>query len=207
VSGLRLVFFLLVFANAAFFAWSQGYLGGADAGREPQRLGAQIAADKLRVVAAGVTAAQPACRRVTGLTPDAAEGLKAALAGHGITVDIKPAEDATRYWVHIPSQPTKAAAEKKAVELRKLGVTDFSIVVEAGSGRHALSLGLFKNEAAAEELLQGLTKRGVKSARIEMREQPPQPARVTVLGPAAAVNQRLPPLLGNLPEAKSADCP
>jgi hypothetical protein len=35
---LRLTFFLLVFANLVFFAWAQGYFGGGDPNREPDRL-------------------------------------------------------------------------------------------------------------------------------------------------------------------------
>lgn len=206
MSGLRLVFFLLIFTNLVFFAWTQGYLGDDDAGREPQRMTRQVAPDKLNVVAAGPPA-KAACRLVTGLPPAAAESFKAALAGNGIAVDIKLSEETESYWVHLPPQPNLAAAEKKAVELITLGVTDFYIVQDAGPARFALSLGLFKNQEAATEFLKDLTRRGVRSARIEVRDKPLQTARIEVQGPAAVVNKHLVELLSRQPDARAADCP
>jgi hypothetical protein len=215
VSFFRAAFLLLVFANLAFYAWVQGYFGGIEQGREPQRLTNQLAADKLRIVPAapaGAVAgpatkpvAQGACRLVSGIPLAEADAFKVALAG--LSVDIKPVEAASSYWVHIPSQPNKAAAEKKAAELKALGIKDFYIVQDAGANLLALSLGLFKSEAAANEFLQGLVKRGVKSARIEVREATPQLARAIVKGAAESLNQRLPPVLEKLPGASVGECP
>lgn len=207
MSGLRLIFFLLILANAIFFAWTQGYLGGNEAGREPGRLTNQIAPERVRVLAAGEKVDAAQCRTISGVAPDAAESLKTVLAGAGLAVDIRLAEAPPRFWVNIPPQPNLAAAERKAAELRKLGVTDFSILPEAAPTRFALSLGYFATETAAKEHLQALAKRGVRSARVDERELPPQTARLTVRGPAEAVSKRLPELLGKLPEAKIADCP
>ena len=208
----RATFLLLVFANLAFFAWSQGYFGGQESGREPQRLTSQLAADKLRVVAAarGDERAGPAaavCRLVTGLPPAAVDAFKAGLAGPGLSVDIKPVEESSSYWVHIPPQPNKAAAEKKAAELKALNVQDFYVVQDEGANRYAISLGLFKSETAASEYLQGLGKRGVKSARIEVREAAPQTVRAMVRGAADIVDKRLPQLLAKEPGAAVAACP
>ena len=90
----RLFFFLLVFANLIFFAWTQGYFGQVDENREPQRLSSQLQADKLRVVgkAQAPAAKKPdmACRIINGLNAAEAEALKAAMktggAGEGMTV-------------------------------------------------------------------------------------------------------------------------
>jgi hypothetical protein len=214
VSFFRAAFLLLVFANLAFFAWAKGYFGETEPGREPQRLANQLAADKLRIVPAGpadtvagpaTKPAQVACRLVSGLPLAEADAFKVALAG--FSVDIKPVEAASSYWVHVPPQPNRAAAEKKAAELKALGIKDFYIVQDEGANLHALSLGLFKSEAAANEFLQGLARRGVKSARIEVREASPQQARAIVKGAADSLNQRLPPLLAKLPGASAGECP
>jgi len=223
VSFFRAAFLLLVFANLAFYAWAQGYFGETEQGREPQRLTAQLAADKLRIVTAepagavagamvGTVAgpamkpeAQVACRLVSGLPLTEADAFKAALAG--LSVDIKPVEASSSYWVHIPPQPNKAAADKKAAELKALGIKDFYIMQDEGANFLALSLGLFKSEAAANEFLQGMAKRGVKSARIEARAATPQQARAIVKGAAESLNQRLPPLLEKLPGASVGECP
>ena len=49
--------------------------------------------------------------------------------------------ESSGWWVYIPALPGKAEAEKKAGELRNLGVSDFFIVQE-GVSRHAISLGI-----------------------------------------------------------------
>lgn len=204
----RASFLLLILANLAFFAWAQGYFGGAAAGREPQRLGEQLAADKLRIVATGpaALASAPICRLVTGVPPTAVDALRAAL-GEGISVDARPVEESPSYWVHLPPQQNKAAAEKKAAELRQLGIKDFYIVQDEGPARFSISLALFKSDAAASEFVQGLAKRGVRTARVEVREKPVQQVRAIVRGGAASVNQRLPAALAAIPGATAAECP
>ena len=57
--ALRLGFFLLVFANLVFFAWAQGYFGGADPNREPDRLNQQLQPEKLRLLAPEATVEIP----------------------------------------------------------------------------------------------------------------------------------------------------
>ena len=77
--------------------------------------------------------------------------------------------DPTSYIVYIPSQANKEAAERKAGELKNLGVTDFFIMNDASPMKHAISLGVFKSETLAQSLLATLVKQGVHSARISPR--------------------------------------
>lgn len=205
---MRVAFFLLVLANLVFFAWAQGYFGGQDPGREPQRLAEQLHADKMKVTVAEKPAAPPppACRSVDGLTAAEAEQLQKALGGNGgeLVASLRPGAETPAWWVSINSLATQALADKKAGELKLLGVTDFHVIQTEG-GSFALSLGVFDHEAAAEEFLQSLARKGVKSARIEARPRPPL-ARVEVRGAAAALDKRLPGLLAALPAARVADC-
>jgi hypothetical protein len=213
VSFFRAAFLLLVFANLGFFAWAEGYLGGQESGREPQRLASQVAPEKLRIVTAAPAVAVPAeplpawlaCRLVTGLPLAEVDAFKGELVG--FSVEVKPVDGTTSYWVHIPPQANKAAAEKKAGELRALGVKDFYIMQQDNPSRNAISLGLFRNEAAANELLQSLNKRGVRSARIEVRATPPRHTQALVKGPAELLDQRLPGLVAKMPGAATAECP
>lgn len=215
MSFFRAFFLLLVFANLAFFAWTQGYFGEVEPGREPQRLSKQLEADRLRVVAtegagdrgSGGLAQTGGCRLVTGLPLAEAEAFKAALVDPALSVDIKPVEESSSYWVYIPAQASKAAADKKAAELKALGVSDYYIVLDEGANRFAISLGLFKTDAAANEFLQALGKRGVKSARIEVREATPQHVRVVVKGSDAALDTRLPELVAKVAGAAVVACP
>lgn len=206
---MRIAFFLLVFANLVFFVWAQGYLGGQETGREPQRLADQLHPDKLKfAVRESRAAPREVCRLVDGLAAADAEQLQKALreAGNGIAVTLRTAEEKPAWWVSINALPTKVAADKKAGELKLLGVTDFH-VLQGDGGSFAVSLGVFDSEAAANEFLQGLNRKGVKSARLEPRAKPATAARLEVRGPADVVAKRLPELLAGVVGASASDCP
>ena len=80
-----------------------------------------------------------------------------------------PAQDVTSYLVNIPPQGSKDAADRKAAELRGLGVTNFFIMQGESPLKWAISLGVFKTETGAQTLLAQLNKQGVHSARITPR--------------------------------------
>lgn len=71
--------------------------------------------------------------------------------------------------VYIPPQPDKESAEKKASELRHLGITDFYIIRDNSPLRWGISLGVFKKEEAARNHLAALSEKGVRTARIGQR--------------------------------------
>ena len=87
------------------------------------------------------------------------------------------AQDVTSYLVNIPPQPSKDAADRKAAELRGLGITNFFIMSGDSPMKWAISLGVFKTESGAQTLLAQLNKQGVHSARITPRG--PQITRYT----------------------------
>jgi hypothetical protein len=88
-----------------------------------------------------------------------------------------PAQDVTSYLVNIPPQGSKEAADRKAAELRNLGITNFFIMQGESPLKWAISLGVFKTESGAQALLAQLNKQGVHSARITPRG--PQSTRYT----------------------------
>jgi hypothetical protein len=71
--------------------------------------------------------------------------------------------------VYLPSQATLAAANKKAAELKQLGIADFFILQESGPFKFAISLGVFRSEAAAQRYIQYLESRQVKNLNIVAR--------------------------------------
>lgn len=79
------------------------------------------------------------------------------------------AQDVTSWLVHIPSQGSKEAADKKAAELRNLGVTNFYIMQNDSPLKYAISLGVFKTESSAQAMLAQLGKQGVHTARVAPR--------------------------------------
>jgi hypothetical protein len=79
-------------------------------------------------------------------------------------------QDVNTYVVQIPPLASKEAADKKAGELRSLKVSDFYVNNEPNSPvRWSISLGVFKNRAAAQSQLELLNKQGVHSAVIATR--------------------------------------
>lgn len=113
------------------------------------------------------------------------------------------AEAITGWWVRIPPDGTREYAERKGRELRALGVDEFYIVQDPGPNQYAVSLGLFKTEAAATQHLERLRKFGVRSASIGTRST--MVYRVEVRGVQALIDARM--TGGSLPAAaRPGDC-
>jgi hypothetical protein len=202
----RAIFLLLLFANLAFFAWASNFLGVEDTGHEPARVKDQLQADRLAVVAKDAAAPAQACRRIGPVAVLDAERFKIGLgAKSGIKTVLNPIEE-TSYWVVIPPLSDKAAADKKAVELKRMGIGDFFVVTEAGPYRNAISLGTFSNEETAKDLLDRLGKKGVRSARIDTKLRPSERALLDVRGETGLVTKGLAEVLP-APPPPVADCP
>jgi len=79
-------------------------------------------------------------------------------------------EETAGWWVFIPPQGSRAAAIRKASELKALSIDEYFIVQEAGPYRWSVSLGVFRNEDAAQARLAALRTLGVRSAQAAPRE-------------------------------------
>lgn len=205
---MRILFFLLVFANLLVFAWGEGYFGSRDAGREPQRLAEQLNPGALRIaVTAPPAVARPApvevCKRVTALSEEEAARLAKSAEQDGWQAVVKTVEDIAAYAVRIPELTTRAAADKKAAELRALGIVAFA-VTPAGS-QFAISFAEVRDEDAAKDLLAALTKKGVRSARIEPRSG--SRSELELRAPADRAPAKLAELISGAPAAVVSDCP
>lgn len=179
---MRALFFLLVLANLAFLAWHLGYLGGGESAGEGARLAQQITPEKIRIItpqeAKKLAEAPPkpqplsACVEWGAFTAPDLERVQVLLTA----LDPAPKfatrriDETAGWWVFLPAQPNKAAADKKGAELKQLGVTEFFVINDEGPNRNAISLGVFKTEEAAKNYLDKLAKQGVKTARAAERE-------------------------------------
>jgi hypothetical protein len=186
---LKFIFWSLLCINAVLLAYSQGMLGNfKDNEHEPARMKSQLNTDKLvplsaaQASAAAAAAAPPpappaeltACLEVGNLAQAEARRFEARLAPLDLgerqsRQDIVAASDATSHIVYIPPQGSKEAAERKAGELKSLGVTNYFIMSDSSQMKWGISLGVFKSEAAAQSLLATLNKQGVHSARLAAR--------------------------------------
>ena len=203
----RLIFFALLLANVAFFAWREN--AGPAPGHEPQRLLQQIDPDKVQLLPRAPAAekapqyknasvktteavAQPSegpallCKAFSGLTPDSAKAAQSTIVGSAPNAQVVliTGKESTSYWVHIPPQPNRAGADRKVAELKEMGVSDSFIISDDGPNKWAVSLGLFKNRETADNYLQKLGKQGVRSAKIEVRDKGADKVRLEVSAPA-----------------------
>jgi hypothetical protein len=184
---LKFLFWSLLSINIALFAYSQGYLGNVRTNEhEPARMKNQMNADKLTLVSsaqAGAALARAttpakveifACTEVGNFTAPLAKRFEALvgeleLGERQTRQNISGGGENATHIVLIPPLGSKEAADKKAGELKQLGVTNFFIMGEDTTMKWAISLGVFKSEAAAQKLLAALQKQGVHSARITSR--------------------------------------
>lgn len=151
-------------------------------------------------------AAPPACVAFGGLSAEQAAELSAriAKAGTGFKLSESRAGTPSSWWVFIPSQGSKDGADRKAAEVRRLGVDDLFIVQDAGAAQYAISLGLFKSEAAATRHLSLLREKGVRSAQIATRGA--GALRIEVRGPSDSLATLASDLSGNLPGTTRLEC-
>jgi hypothetical protein len=150
-------------------------------------------------------AAALGCRRIEGVAAKDSSVLQQSLQTAGFTVAMLPADE-RGWWVSIPALPSKAAADKKGGELKSLGIADFQIF-PMEKGAFAVVLGIFRDEASATQFLQAAMKKGVKSARLEMRLKTATALRLELRGPADLFAQRLPQLMVAAPGASATECP
>ena len=177
---MRALFFVLMLANLVFFAWHAGYLEPlVERVGEGDRLSQQIAPEKIRVItleeARQIASGLPrplACVDWGGFPAQELERALVLLA----TMNPPPKftqrklEETAGWWVYLPSQGSKANADKKVAELKQLGISEFFVVNDDGASRFAISLGVFKSEDAARNYLDVVTRRGVQTAQVDERE-------------------------------------
>jgi len=95
------------------------------------------------------------------------------------------ASEANGWWVFIPALPSKAEVEKKAAELRQIGVTDYFVIPD-GPNRLSISLGVYSSEKGGQERLAEVKEKGVRSARLAPRPGKDGTVSLQATGPLAA---------------------
>ena len=180
---LRFFFWFLLVVNALALAFNLGWLGNWPMEtHEPERLKQQHHTSQLVQIPASVAlapAAPPpekkdeitACLEIGNFlqsdAPKIEEKLKTlALGERQARLNVS---DSASHMVFIPSQGSKEGADKKVAELRRINVTDFFVIQDAGPLRWGISLGVFKTEEAAKQHLAALNSKGVHTARIMPR--------------------------------------
>ena len=164
--------------------------------REPQRLKNQLAGERMvmltaleaRAAAAAVAeAAPPAVEAPPEPVPaPAPQTIACTQAGVFAAADARrfetridrlgfrdrqsrigvPFQEVTSHLVYLPPNGGKEGADKRVAELKEKGVENFFVMHGDSPLRWAVSLGVFKSEAAAQGLVAALNKQGVRGVRI-----------------------------------------
>ena len=208
---MRTILLLLLLANVTLF----GYTRLDSAGRgEAARLAQQVHPDSIRLLTpqqvaalgpAKVAALADVCLEWGPFSDGERARVLAELepASLGRLLTQKRVEITTAYWVFVPRLPNKAAAEKRAAELKEAGVNDL-FVVDSGPQRLAISLGLFRTEEAATTHVAALGRLGIADARVGPRQQVVAQTQLIIRDPEAAVVARVKALQPRFPGSEIA---
>lgn len=137
--------------------------------------------------AAAALPAEQTCTVIGGLAESEADALmQTAIANKtGLRSERKSSSTPTAWWVRIPPNGGRDASERRVAELRAQGISELFIVNDPGPNQYAISLGLFKTEAKAQQHLANLQAKRVRGASIASRTTAVH--RIEVRGPASAV--------------------
>lgn len=217
---MRALFLLFVLANVAFFAWSR-YLAVTQAPAQPA-VARKSEPEKLKLLPPGElpppkpaqappSAAAPAgaCLEWGSFTLADAPRAEKALEPLGLDGRLaqRRTEETASWWVFIPPQGNRQAAQRKAAELKALGVEDYFIIAEGGDFQWALSLGVFRTEEAAQGRLSTLRALGVRSAVAGSRETVVPKVWLQVKGVDAALESRLKDIARQMEGSELRSCP
>jgi hypothetical protein len=222
---LNFVFWTLLAANGVLLAYSQGVLGNFKGNeREPARIRAQLNTDKLVLLsaarvrpappAAATAAAAPAaplaCLAVGDFAAAEARRFEARLAplalGERLSRKVLGGSEPTSHMVYIPPQGGKEAADRKAAELKALGVDNYFIINDSSALKWGISLGVFKTEAAAQTLVATLGKQGVHSARVFARGGQAGKVEFQLRAIDAATRAKVDEIAGSFPAVDTRAC-
>jgi len=172
---------VLLLLNLALAAGVYLGLAGDEAERhEAQLLELQMNAAKVRVLAGGQDAppargAVVMCLAWGPFGPGEAEAAREALVATAGPGRVSARElTAMAWWVHLPPLRSRAEAQKRAAELRALGIEGPRVVERPAALAYAIDLGLYAEEAAARERLAALRSAGVRLAQMGERPGGPQ---------------------------------
>lgn len=176
---MRMLFLILLLANLVGFAYIRYAENRAGADAQIDLL--QISPEKLKLLkprsrdkasAALPSSPQPAlaCLEWGSFAAEDAARAAAALARFDLADKLSQREvSAGGWWVYLPPLKTKAEADRKASEVKALGIDDLFVVPENSQWRFALALGTFRTEEAANNRLAQLQQKGLRAAVVGPR--------------------------------------
>ena len=109
-------------------------------------------------------------------------------------VDVK-----AEHWIYIPPKPSRPAADRALADLKRLNITDGSLVLEPGEWNFAISLGVFRDKSSADARLAAIRIKGVKTAAYRQRDQMLALTALVLREPAQTTLSKLEELKNQIP--------
>lgn len=192
---LRFFFYCFLIVNVVFLSMILGVFGQAEANKKTAQQRTELHPEQLQLITADAASALVesesaskrnedkkaqeasaasqviACLEVSPFQQSELAGFETKLKSLalGDRQSRRNVIDLASHIVFIPSLGSKDGADKKAAELKRLGINEFFIIQDQSNLRWGISLGVFRTEEAAKQHLANLNGKGVKTARIGQR--------------------------------------
>lgn len=219
---LRLTFWTLLVANIAMFAATQTYTDSPKKQDEPRQL-QPIEQEKIRLLPSVLILpqAQPTSPATAEQTTEVTTCFE---IGEFNKTDVKlfqekinallPAGSAEQfhsrspsgYMVYLPAAQNKKAAEKRISELQKKGIGNYFLITNGNQFRNAISLGIFKNEEAARNLIAELYKLGFDDVELHVKTKQTESTSFLVKNVGRNQMEQLDLILSGFPQASKKEC-
>ncbi|MDD5472098.1 MAG: SPOR domain-containing protein [Sideroxydans sp.] len=126
----------------------------------------------------------------------------------GEQLQTRTIEHTSGFWVYMSPLKNQAAVLRKIGQLKALGVNDYFVVQEAGEWQHAISLGVFRTEQAANNYLASLRKQGVRTAKVGERKSKLRFTQFVISDAETEIEAKVRSFLKEFPdsELKMSDC-
>ncbi len=221
---LKLTFWILLVANIVMFAATQTYTDSPKKQDEPQQL-QPVEPEKIRLLPSAqinsqsgpeqpVTRAEQASEATACLEIGEFDATSAGLFGKKIknflpasSVEQFQTQNPSSYMVYLPSAKNKKTAEIRISELQKKNISNYFLITNGTQFKNAISLGIFKNEEAAKNLVAELQKLGFDDAQIHVRSKLSESSSFRIRNPDTTQLQQLELILAELPQVSKKDCP
>lgn len=147
----------------------------------------------IAAAAAGAGSDNSQCVEIGGFSAQAVRRAAEDLSGGSWQVEQFERREQVRWWIHLPSQPTRENLERKLAELRRRNVTDYAVVTSGTPDAESftVSLGLFREREHAEHYLETLRGQGVRTAVLADAPHPFTRPWLRVRGADEAARARL----------------
>ena len=118
-----------------------------------------------------------------------------------------PFQEVSSYMVYLPPAGGKEGADKRSAELKERGVDNFFVMQGESAMKYAISLGVFKTEAAAQIQAAALGRQGVRGVRILPRGPQGTRAAYQFRNIDAGTRTRIAGIADGFSGAQLRDCP